>query len=140
MQPIVAEFPMTYAGSVEANGLYSVANWNVSHKRNLATMAYANPVTLGLVAAMAIPAFQKVRTTSQEKTITNNLRMLASAADQYFLENGVTSVKTSELLGPNGYIRSFKPVADETYPEEINIQMDEITATLPNGESISISF
>ncbi|HKK17267.1 MAG TPA: hypothetical protein VJ952_01190 [Opitutales bacterium] len=140
IQPIVAEFPMAYASSVEANGLYSVANWNVSHKRNLATMAYANPVTIGLVAAMAIPAFQKVRTTSQEKTITNNLRQLASAADQYFLENGVTSVKTSELLGPNGYIRSFEPVAGETYPQEINIQMDKITAILPNGETISIGF
>lgn len=140
MQPIVAEFPMAYAGSVEANGLYSVANWNVSHKRNLATMAYANPVTIGLVAAMAIPAFQKVRTTSQEKTITNNLRMLASGADQYFLENGVTAVTTSELLGPDAYIRSFEPVAGETYPEEISIKMDKITATLPNGETISINF
>lgn len=140
IQPMVADFPMAYAGSVEANGLYSVANWNVSHKRNLATMAYANPVTVGLVAAMAIPAFQKVRTTSQEKTITNNLRQLASAADQYFLENGVTSVKTSELIGPNAYIRSFDPVAGETYPEEINTKMDKITATLPNGETISINF
>jgi type IV pilus assembly protein PilA len=140
IEPMVSEFPMAYAGSVEANGLYSVANWNVSHKRNLATMAYANPVTIGLVAAMAIPAFQKVRNTSQEKTITNNLRQLASGADQYFLENGVTSVKTSELLGPNGYIRSFEPVAGETYPQEINTKMDKISATLPNGETVSISF
>lgn len=140
IQPMVADFPMAYAGSVEGNGLFSVANWNVSHKRNLATMAYANPVTVGLVAAMAIPAFQKVRTTSHEKAITNNLRQLASGADQYFLENGVTSVKTNELLGPNGYIRSFEPVAGETYPEEISIKMDEISATLPNGETIAIDF
>jgi len=140
IQPMVAEFPMAYAASVETDGLYSIANWNVSQKRKLATMSYANPVTVGLVAAMAIPAFQKVRNTSQEKTITNNLRQLASAADQYFLENGVTSVKTSELLGPNGYIRSFEPVAGETYPQEINIKMDKITATLPNGETISINF
>lgn len=140
IQPMVADFPMAYAGSVEANGLYSVANWNISHKRNLATMAYANPVTIGLVAAMAIPAFQKVRTTSQEKTITNNLRQLASAADQYFLENGVTSVKTSELIGPDAYLRYLRPVAGETYPEEIHTKMDKITATLPNGETISINF
>ncbi|MFO8027761.1 MAG: hypothetical protein R6U56_08865 [Opitutales bacterium] len=140
IQPLVADFPMAYAGSIEANGLYSAANWNVSHKRNLATMAYANPVTIGLMAAMAVPAFQKVRTTSQEKAITNNLRQLASAADQYFLENGVTSVKTSELIGPNGYIRSFEPVAGETYPEEIRLKMESISATLPDGETVSIDF
>ena len=48
-------------------------------------------VIIGLLAAMAVPAFQKVRSTSQEKTILNNLRQLASGADQHFLENGVTS-------------------------------------------------
>ena len=57
-------------------------------------------VIIGLLAAMAIPAFQKVRETSQTKAITNNLRQLASAADQYFLENGVTEVAQTELVVP----------------------------------------
>ena len=52
-------------------------------------------VIIGLLAAMAIPAFKKVRDNSQTKAITNNLRQLASAADQYFLENGATSVSSS---------------------------------------------
>ena len=49
-------------------------------------------VIIGLLAAMAIPAFQKVRTSSQDKAVLNNARQLAAAADQYFLENGVSSV------------------------------------------------
>ncbi|MFP4166266.1 MAG: hypothetical protein ACLFUF_03745 [Opitutales bacterium] len=97
-------------------------------------------VAAGLVAAMAIPAFEKVRSTSREKAIINNLRQLASAADQYFLENGVTEVQTDDLIGEDAYIRKIEPVAGERYPEKITAEMDEITATLPNGETVSIDF
>ncbi len=45
-------------------------------------------VIIGLLAAMAIPAFQKVRQSSQDKTVLNNARQLGAAADQYFLEFG----------------------------------------------------
>jgi type IV pilus assembly protein PilA len=76
-------------------------------------------VIIGLLAAMAIPAFQKVRTTSQEKTIVNNLRQLASGADQYFLEYGVTEVTSSQLTGTNSYVKSFSLVTNETYTSPI---------------------
>ena len=46
-------------------------------------------VIIGLLAAMAFPAFQKVRQSSQDKAVLNNARQLSAAADQYFLENGV---------------------------------------------------
>lgn len=67
LREFMADYPMASIATVESNGLFVASNWSVSHKRNLATAAYANPVTVGLMAAMAIPAFQKVRTTSQEK-------------------------------------------------------------------------
>jgi len=96
-------------------------------------------VIIGLLAAMAIPAFQKVRTTSQEKTITNNLRQLASGADQYFLEHGVSSVSSADLIGPGSYIKSFSSVTDDDeYPTTIT-QGTDITADL-NGTTISIDF
>ena len=76
-------------------------------------------VIIGLLAAMAVPAFQKVRSTSQTKTITNNLRQLASAADQYFLENGVTTVASADLVGAGEYIKAVNQVADEVYSEDI---------------------
>ena len=73
-------------------------------------------VIIGLLAAMAIPAFQKVRTSSQHKAVLNNARQLAAAADQYFLENGVSSVTQSSLVGAANYVKALNLVANETYP------------------------
>ena len=79
-------------------------------------------VIIGLLAAMAIPAFQKVRASSQDKAVTNNLRQLGAAADQYFLENGVSSVASSVLVGTESsqYIKAVQTVAQETYATQIN--------------------
>jgi type IV pilus assembly protein PilA len=73
-------------------------------------------VIIGLLASMAIPAFQKVRTNSQDKAVLNNARQLSAASDQYYLENGVSSVVISDLLGPTSYIKTLNSVANETYP------------------------
>ena len=73
-------------------------------------------VIIGLLAAMAIPAFQKVRTSSQDKAILNNARQLAAAADQYFLENGVSAVTQGNLVGAANYVKALNLVANETYP------------------------
>jgi type IV pilus assembly protein PilA len=86
-------------------------------------------VIIGLLAAMAIPAFQKVRSTSQEKAVTNNLRQLASAAQQYFLEEGTTTVATTALVGANKYINSLEQVASETYPTSISATDTQLTTT-----------
>jgi len=76
-------------------------------------------VIIGLLAAMAIPAFQKVRASSQDKAVSNNLRQLSAAADQYFLENGVSAVNSSLLVGTNSsqYIKQVQTVAGETYSD-----------------------
>src|ERR1700688_2158848 len=73
-------------------------------------------VIIGLLAAMAIPAFQKVRQASQDKTVLNNARQLSAAADQYYLENGVSSVVIANLLGTSNYVKTLNLVANETYP------------------------
>ena len=75
-------------------------------------------VIIGLLAAMAIPAFQKVRTASQDKTILNNARQLAAAADQYFLENGVSTCAQTDLVGSAKYVKTLNLVAAETYPTD----------------------
>ena len=79
-------------------------------------------VIIGLLAAMAIPAFQKVRIASQNKAIVNNLRQLYGAAQQYFLEHGVTSVTSDELVGTDSdfYIKSIQTVRNETYPTTLS--------------------
>lgn len=73
-------------------------------------------VIIGLLAAMAIPAFQKVRQSSQDKAVLNNARQLSAAADQYFLENGVSSVVSSNLVGSDKYVKAVNTVAGEAYP------------------------
>ena len=73
-------------------------------------------VIIGLLAAMAIPAFQKVRQASQDKAVLNNARQLSGAADQYYLENGVSSVTMSNLVGTSNYVKALNLVANETYP------------------------
>jgi type IV pilus assembly protein PilA len=58
-------------------------------------------VIIGLLAAMAIPAFQKVRRSSIKSTMANDGRQLAAAAQQYYLENSVSTVAISEILNSN---------------------------------------
>ena len=60
----------------------------------------------GLLAAMAIPAFQKVRVESLGKRMDNDARQIAAAAQQHFLETETASVEfaynavTGEVGGP----------------------------------------
>ena len=50
-----------------------------------------------------------------ERPVLNNLRQISAAADQYFLENGVTNVTLAELVGPTKYIKTINPVRGEDY-------------------------
>ena len=79
---------------------------------------------------MAIPAFQKVRSSSQDKAITNNLRQLSAGSNQYFLERGFSSVASSDLMGTNSsqYVKTFQTVAGEAYTSTL-LQATAITAT-----------
>ena len=75
-------------------------------------------VIIGLLAAMAIPAFQKVRVASQDKSVTNNMRQLGAAADQYFMENGVSAAQITSLVGSSFYVKALSTVANEAYPTD----------------------
>lgn len=92
-------------------------------------------VIIALLAAIAIPTFVKIRATSQDKAISNNLRQLLFAADQYFLESGNTTVAFSDLVGTNTtqYIKVIETVALETYSSHIT-QSTPITATGVAGQ------
>jgi type IV pilus assembly protein PilA len=122
------------------DGVLIRSHWSASHKANL---MFANPgvvVTTGLVAAMAIPAFQKVRTASQQKAVLNNLRQLGAAADQYFIETGKTVCGYRDLVGsgPNQYIRSLSPVAGEDYTKLLFRQgQSQITVLMPDGSKVT---
>lgn len=133
MQPSMAVTVM------EGNAMYSDQYAGYSTKQAL--VALPAMVGGGLGAAMAIPAFQKVRATSQEKAVTNNLRKIASAADQYFLETGENSVKVNELTGSDGYIRRLDSVAGEDYMDMvITTDLEVISVELPDGRVFSLPY
>jgi type IV pilus assembly protein PilA len=71
---------------------------------------------IGLLASIAVPAFQKIRESSQDKAVLNNARQLAAAADQYYMETGKSTVLYGMLVGSSSYIKEFATVAGETYP------------------------
>lgn len=63
----------------------------------------------------AANAYATIRRSSMEKAMLNNLRQLAAAADQYFLENGTNTVKLDQIVGPEKYIKKLSPVDGEDY-------------------------
>ena len=73
-------------------------------------------VIIGILASLAIPGFQKMRTASQDKAVLNNARQIANAAEQYYHETGSNSVLVSDLVGPSKYVKVLDPIAGETYP------------------------
>lgn len=89
-------------------------------------------VIIGLLAAMAIPAFQKVRASSQDKAVTNNARQLSGAADQYYLEYGQNNVSLTFLIGVQSYVKNLQTVASENYPD-MYTQGTTITVTSVGG-------
>jgi len=101
----------------QPDGILFRSYWDRSLKQDIAMMACYNPFTVGILAAMAIPAFNKVRMTSQQKAITNNLRQFAAAGQQYMLEKGTDHAAYSDLVGtgPDAYMRELVPVAGEDY-------------------------
>lgn len=96
-------------------------------------------VIIGLLAAMAIPAFNKVREQSREKAITNNLRQIASAGQQYILEEGTTEATHALLVGD--YFQEIAPVAGEVYTTLTVIEAGTtLEATTSGGLTVTYTY
>lgn len=87
---------------------------------------------IGMLAAIAIPGFVKIRASSQDRAIMNNARQMSQGADQYYLENGVTSVASSNLVGSDKFVKTFQTIASESYPPNFT-QGVTITVTGVSG-------
>jgi type IV pilus assembly protein PilA len=118
------------------DGVLVRSSWDRSLKQEIAMGIAYNPVAVGLLAAMAIPAFQKVRMASQEKAIVNNLRMLSAAADQYYLENGTRTATYDQIVGPQRYVTVLNPVVGENYRTLRFVQGQPLRLQLPDGRAI----
>ena len=86
---------------------------------------------IGMLAALAIPAFMRVRQNSQDTAVYNNLRQIATAAQTYMLEHGLYSVNFADLY-PD-YVREPEIVANETYPVSIALPDTFLEATGVGG-------
>ena len=96
-------------------------------------------VIIGLLASLAIPAFQKVRTMSQDKAILNNARQMAAAADQFFLEFGGSSAAATDLIGATNYVKSVGVVANESYPTHYTQGITITILSVANSRTITFS-
>lgn len=126
----------------EDDGVFSDSRTPFSSYGNASMGGAESVFVIGVLAAMAIPAFNKVRQTSQEKAVLNNLRQIASAADQYFIEEGETIVTLDKLIGPDKYIRSLEPIAGEDYSvlSPITAGFTELSVTLSDGRVITYGY
>lgn len=97
---------------------------------------------IGILASLAVPAFQRARWKALETSIRNNLRQIWGAAQQYMLENGVTEVDTSKIVAwkdksgtlhncNEGYTSIINQVAEESY--------DAFQAAHGTGETLTNS-
>jgi type IV pilus assembly protein PilA len=73
-------------------------------------------VIIGMLAALAIPGFKKIRESSQDKAVLSNARQLAAATDQYMMEYGKSTVSISNLVGLTNYVKNLDTVANESHP------------------------
>lgn len=73
-------------------------------------------ITAGVAATAGTVLYRKVRQESEDKAVMCPIRQLAAAADQYFLENGVSTVAYRDLVGATNYVKAVQTVAGETYP------------------------
>jgi type IV pilus assembly protein PilA len=99
-------------------------------------------VIIGLLAAMAIPAFNKVRYTSRYKAVVNNLRQVASGAQQYMLEQGATQVDEPQLEGTSSfnYVRPIAIVNGETYSGLTGISGTTTQISTSEGDGTVVTF
>lgn len=96
---------------------------------------------IGLLAALAVPAFNKVRQVARNKSITNNLRQIAAAAQQYILENGVISVNETQLAGTDTtyYLRPVETVNGEDY-STINVNNTSTQIEISDKDADTITY
>jgi len=117
-----------------------------SHGTALNTAQFINSggsqiVVVGLLAAMAIPAFEEVRASSRESAITSNLRQVASAGLQYLLEEGEDSVAAPTLVEKGYFSQLPESVNGESYDDlVIDAKGGTLEVTTDDGTTHSYEY
>lgn len=101
---------------------------------------------IGILASLAVPAFQRARWKALETSVRNNLRQIWGAAQQYMLENGVNTVALDNIIqwrakdgtlstdDNPGYTTIIQQVAQEDY-DAIYVYTKDFDDTTGDKES-----
>ena len=123
LQLPMPEHPQMAVRENLADGILVRASYNRSLKRELSVLAIYNPVTLGLAAALVIPAIQRAQAgppprlppATVDRLISANLRTLATLANRYYRQNNVRTVSFDDLVGPGKALPRITVWAGENY-------------------------
>ncbi len=105
----------------------------------LLVLAVLGILTAGGVAIRTWTAFERISQVSRDKAVLNNLRQLSAAADQFYLENGVSTVRLDQLVGPDKYVKSLTPVEGEDYGQIRFSQGSSLVVRTRDGREITYS-
>ena len=96
-------------------------------------------VIIGLLAAMAVPAFNQVRQNSRVSAIENNLRQVAGGGQQYLLEAGLPTANYTSIV--DVYFPAIAAVAGETYTGlTISQGGGTLTVTMSDGVAVTYAY
>lgn len=93
----------------------------------------------GLVAAIAIPAYQHVQHRAVEEAVRANLGQVWYAATQEMEQTGADTITYEQIVGPDKALQeeSLKPVAGEDYHGLVVRRGDEsLSVTLGDGRTV----
>ena len=91
---------------------------------------------------LIVQSFRQVRHNSQDKSVLCNLRQLAAAGSQYFLENDDKEWCTYDgLVGQKKYLTTVQTIQGEDYREDFPLRKGfmEISVTTERGHVITYS-
>ena len=110
--PGVLALTAVLTGSLTVLGM-----WRGWHKRiSLFSGWSIGAATVLALAGLAIMGIHNLNRQAIDKEVLCHIPQLAAAADQYFLENGVSIVSYANLVGATNYVKALNPVAHESYP------------------------
>ena len=113
------------------------------NKRSILVQILAVSAVLGLLLLIALPALNKERVLRENKTIQDNLRLIASTAQRYFDAAGVIEIYEDDFVGPSRTLYRFpRSVAGENYSTlfPINVGFTELSVTRGDGRIVSYQF
>jgi len=108
----------------------------------VAPVAAHGPDATPAKATSPAPAVSSIQQQGRVKAMTNNLRILSSAAQQYMLEKRVTTASYYDLVGTgtDNYIRSINPVMGEDYTGIMVNQTDtQVNIVAPDGTYVEFN-